>query len=118
MDSPANIPTEPLDKVNTSATTKPFEIQELAFLERTLLQEHIIPFLGTTITAGAKHQTVKQLQSAHGLLQYPASIDSLATLEILKQNRIDIGISLRCYQRLGLRIITHFSTPGKALLNL
>jgi len=83
------------------------------------LQDHIIPFLGTTIPTGAKHMTVTQMAAKFGIMvEKVPTINSLDFLQKLKDTYIDIGFSLRCYQKFGPRIIKHFNSGNKALLNL
>jgi hypothetical protein len=98
---------------------KPYELEKLQFWERTALQDTIIPLLGTAIQLGAKFLTVQQLASHYGLLFQPIpNINDTSFLQTLKGNHIDIGISLRCYQRFKSPIISYFNSPGRCLLNL
>jgi hypothetical protein len=108
----------PSDKVNAKPHGRPFPLQRLTFYERTLLQEHIIPFLGSDIQSGAAFMTVEQMKAKYGMLvQKVPNINSPSFLQTIKDSYIDIGISLRCYQKFGLDIIRHFDKP-RALLNL
>lgn len=95
-----------------------FELRELAFYERHLLQAHIIPHCGSDFAAAGPCMTVQQLRSRYGVLvesvpdvNDPAFVRSLAT------HHIDLGFSLRCYQRFKTDIIPYFHSR-KRLLNL
>ena len=77
-----------------------FELRELAFYARHLLQAHIIPHSGSDFAAAGPCMTVQQLRARYGVLvesvpdvNDPAFVRSLAT------HHIDLGFSLRCYQR-------------------
>lgn len=57
----------------------------------------------------------------HGILvQNVPNVNEPSFLGIWQRNHIDLGISIRCYQKFGKRIIQHFATPDGAskLLNL
>ncbi|TWU73587.1 hypothetical protein ED733_004917 [Metarhizium rileyi] len=45
-----------------------FELRELAFFERELLQEHVIPYFKGKCSEGAAHMTVQQMKDAYGIL--------------------------------------------------
>jgi len=93
-------------------------LQELAFFERTLLQEHIIPFLGSVPREGAPVMTIEQMRTHHGIMvERVPDINTDAFINMLKDQYIDMGISLRCYQRFKTNIIQYFSKP-QVLLNL
>jgi hypothetical protein len=108
----------PSDKTNVKTKRKPLPLQRLAFYERTLLQDHVIPFLGSTVQKGAAFMTVEQLKAKYGILvQTVANINCPDFMQTIKDSYIDIGFSLRCYQKFGLDLIRHFDKP-RALLNL
>ena len=105
------------DSINSKTKSCPFALQELSFFERTLLQDYVILFLGSNPT-GASCLTVDQLTNRYGIMvERVRDINSKAFLQILKDNYMEIGISLRCYQKFGSEIIRYFSSP-RALLNL
>ncbi len=108
----------PSDKVNAKPQRRPYPLQRLTFFERTLLQETIIPYLGPNIHPGAASMTVEQMKAKYGILvQAVSNINCPTFLQKIKDNYIDIGFSLRCYQKFGLDLINHFDRP-RALLNL
>lgn len=111
---------QPSDSANSKkSSSRPFALRELAFWERTLYQKHIIPFLGTSNQHEAACMTVEQMKAVYGLMvEKMLSINSHGFLQTLKNSYVDIGVSLRCYQRFGPRITEYFSTPSRALLNL
>ncbi|KAE9362956.1 hypothetical protein N431DRAFT_433200 [Stipitochalara longipes BDJ] len=97
----------------------PYELQHLDFWEKTMLQDTIIPTLGSTIPQGAEFRTIKQMASQHGILvQAVPNINDPAFLRTLKENHIDMGVSLRCYQRFKAGIIKYLNANGRCLLNL
>ena len=106
----------PTDKVNQKPSSH--SLRELGFYERQLLQDRIIPFLGSSFPEGAACLTVDQMRAHYGILvQRLKSINDASTLEVLRKHHIDAGFSLRCYQRFGKDIINQFAAP-RALLNL
>lgn len=105
---------------NHKRSKKPnhFDLEELAFFERYLHQDIVIPFLGSSNPRGSKCMTVEQMRIHHGILvQHVPSVNDPAFLEVLRDNHIDIGVSIRCYQKFGTGIINYFNSPKK-LLNL
>jgi uncharacterized NAD(P)/FAD-binding protein YdhS/folate-dependent phosphoribosylglycinamide formyltransferase PurN len=102
-----------------SAKRGPYDLEKLHFWERNVLQETIIPLLGATPNIGAEFMTVQQLASHYGLLvQSVPDINAQSFVETLKENHIDIGISLRCNQRFSSNTIAYFNSPSRYLLNL
>ncbi|KAB8234006.1 FAD-NAD(P)-binding-domain-containing protein [Aspergillus alliaceus] len=107
----------PVHKANRK-TTPPFELRELAFFERELLQKHVIPYFKIDKPQGAAHMTVEQMKSAYGILvQEVPNVNSASFINSLRKHHIDVGLSLRCYQRFKTDIIRYFSRPRR-LLNL
>jgi len=105
------------------AKVTPYKLQELSFWERTVLQDTLIPTLGSKVPQGAMFKTITQMAHQYGLLVHSVpSFNSPAFLQTLKDNHIDnhidIGISLRCYQRFKKDIISYFNTKNRCLLNL
>ncbi|KAE8374696.1 hypothetical protein BDV26DRAFT_269485 [Aspergillus bertholletiae] len=99
-------------------TTPPFGLRELAFFERELLQKHIIPYFKNEKPGDAPHMTVEQMQDAYGILvQEVPNVNSASFIDSLRQHHIDVGLSLRCYQRFKSDIIRYFAQPRR-LLNL
>lgn len=96
-----------------------FELKELAFFERELLQDHIIPFLRASPTNDQTFLTVDQLRSKYGILvEEVADINDPNFLHELESHHIDVGMSIRCYQKFGADIIRFFDAPRSGLLNL
>ena len=105
-----------MDRVNKAVNA--FDLRELCFFERQLLQEHVIPFLGSSARTGAVSLTVDQMKSRYGIfVETISDVNKLSFLEFLHSHHIDAGISLRCYQRFGKRILQYFRSPH-CLLNL
>lgn len=104
------------DKVNNKAASP--DLRELGFFERQLLQDQIIPFLGSAPSDGAACLTVDQIGAQYGILvQRVKSVNDPLFLDSLRKHHIDAGFSLCCHQRFGKDIINHFAAP-RALLNL
>ncbi|KAJ5959169.1 FAD-NAD(P)-binding-domain-containing protein [Penicillium vulpinum] len=96
----------------------PFELRELAFFERELLQQHVIPYFTNKNPEGATHMTVQQMRNAYGILvEEVPNVNKDCFIESLAKHHIDVGLSLRCYQRFKTDIIRYFSYPRR-LLNL
>ncbi|KAB8071155.1 FAD-NAD(P)-binding-domain-containing protein [Aspergillus leporis] len=96
----------------------PFELRELAFFERELLQKHVIPYLKDASPEGATHMTVNQMKNAYGILvQEVPNVNNASFINSLQMHHIDVGLSIRCYQRFKTDIIRYFSRPRR-LLNL
>ncbi|OGM48905.1 hypothetical protein ABOM_003103 [Aspergillus bombycis] len=107
----------PVHKANRKATP-PFELRELAFFERELLQKHVIPFFKNERPGSASHMTVEQMKDAYGILvQEVPNVNSASFINTLRKHHIDVGLSLRCYQRFKTDIIRYFARPRR-LLNL
>ena len=102
----------------TDAKSKNFDLRELSFFENELLQDHVIPFLGTTVLPGAACLTVEQMESAYGVLvQRITSVNDSSFLPLLKSNHIDVGISLHDNLHLQKGVVRYFNSP-RVLLNL
>ncbi|PIG88637.1 hypothetical protein AARAC_000475 [Aspergillus arachidicola] len=107
----------PVHKANRK-TTPPFELRELTFFEREILQKHVIPYFKNEKPSGAPHMTVEQMKDAYGILvQQVPNVNSATFINTLRKHHIDVGLSLRCYQRFKTDIIRYFARP-KRLLNL
>jgi uncharacterized NAD(P)/FAD-binding protein YdhS/folate-dependent phosphoribosylglycinamide formyltransferase PurN len=95
-----------------------FELRELNFFERELLQEHVIPYFKDKSPQGATHMTVQQMRDAYGILvEEVPDVNQASFIKVLAKHHIDVGLSLRCYQRFKMDIIRYFSHPRR-LLNL
>jgi Formyl transferase len=95
-----------------------FALREVSFFERELFQEHVIPFLRHSPPQRAASLTVEQMRYHYGILvQRIPNINDSSFLQTLRNNHIDVGISLRCYQRFRGDIINYLKSP-RALLNL
>lgn len=102
----------------------PEALRQLFFVEHTLLQEHAYPFIDrngkpspTRPNSPAGWRSLgSDLVRVHEVADVndPAFVDSLAEL------RLDLAISVRCYQRFREPIIERLGGPrsGSALLNL
>ncbi|KAE8413133.1 FAD-NAD(P)-binding-domain-containing protein [Aspergillus pseudocaelatus] len=107
----------PAHKANRK-TTPPFELRELTFFERELLQKHVIPYFKNEKPGGAPHMTVEQMKDAYGIVvQEVPNVNSASFIKTLRKHHIDVGLSLRCYQRFKTDIIRYFDRPRR-LLNL
>ena len=102
-------------KANTSTA---FDLRDLGFFERQLLQDHIIPLHGVSIPQGAPTMTVEQMRVHYSFVvgKFP-KINDQAFLASPEAHHTDAGISLRCYQRFRSSIINYFASPH-ILLNL
>lgn len=104
-----------------SKKTPEFEIQELAFFERQLLRENVVPYLGANHAHGTPFVTVDQLSTKYGILvEHVNNVnDPKFIARLSSHHHIDVGMSIRCYQKFGREIISHFqSSPRLGLLNL
>ncbi|KAJ5606301.1 FAD-NAD(P)-binding-domain-containing protein [Penicillium lagena] len=107
-----------LPKHKASRKASHFELRELAFFERELIQEHVIPYFKNESSEGAIHRTVQQMRNAYGILvEEVPDVNKMSFIKSLAKHRIDVGLSLRCYQRFKTEIIRYFSQPRR-LLNL
>nr|POF17927.1 methionyl-trna formyltransferase [Quercus suber] len=108
-----------LPEHKTSKKASKFELKELAFFERQLLPNHISPFIESTGTDDTPCLSVNQLSSRYGILVQPVvNVNDLSFLDELQSHHIDVGMSIRCYQKFGLDIIKFFQSPRHGLLNL
>ncbi|KAL1872823.1 hypothetical protein Plec18167_006473 [Paecilomyces lecythidis] len=106
----------PAHKASRNASL--FELREMAFFERELLQKYIVPYFENENPEGAAHMTVQQMRTAYGILvEDVPSVNATSFIKRLEEHHIDIGLSLRCYQRFKTDIIQFFSHPRR-LLNL
>lgn len=109
----------PSDSINVKS--RPFPLQELAFFERQLLHENIAPFLDQyKVQSGVPCLTRSQIESHLGVdVHYVDSINSMSTMNILQRSQVNVGFSIRCYQKFGNRIIQYFDeSEDRHLLNL
>ena len=103
-------------KPNTKARS--FDLRELSFFERDLLQDHVMPFLGSSAPQGATAITVEQMGSAYGVLvERVHNVNERSFLQLLKSHYIDVGISLGSQQRFQKDTLQYFNSP-RVLLNL
>lgn len=102
------------------ASPRPPPLRELAFFERQLLQRHVAPLIDSMPPdAGAPHRTIGQMHATFGIdVRAIRSVNDPAFLAELDALSVDVGISLRCYQKFGRDIIRHFQAGGRMLLNL
>lgn len=95
-----------------------FDLRELAFFERELLQQYILPYFKDDLSYGASHQTVDQLRAKYGILvEKVPNVNKMSFIKTLDKHHISVGLSVRCYQRFKTDIIRYFSKPRR-LLNL
>ncbi|GAD95746.1 conserved hypothetical protein [Paecilomyces variotii No. 5] len=106
----------PAHKASRNASL--FELREMGLFERELLQKYIIPYFENENPEGAAHMTVQQMRTAYGILvEDVPSVNATSFIKRLEEHHIDVGLSLRCYQRFKTDIIQFFSHPRR-LLNL
>ncbi|KAJ5148543.1 FAD-NAD(P)-binding-domain-containing protein [Penicillium atrosanguineum] len=106
----------PKHKASRSATS--FDLQELAFFERELLQQYILPYFKDETLEGATHKTVDQIRTTYGVLvEEVPNVNKMSFIKTLARHHISVGLSVRCYQRFKSDIIRYFSKPRR-LLNL
>ncbi|KAJ5565003.1 hypothetical protein N7513_001245 [Penicillium frequentans] len=106
----------PEHKASRSSTL--FDLRELAFFERELLQQYILPYFKDDVSYGATHQTVDQLRAKYGILvEKVPNVNKMSFIKTLDRHHISVGLSVRCYQRFKTDIIRYFSKPRR-LLNL
>nr|POE64892.1 methionyl-trna formyltransferase [Quercus suber] len=103
----------------TSKRASKFELKELAFFERQLFSQHIAPLIESTYADGTPCLSVDQFSSCYGILvQRVADVNDSTFLAELSSHHIDVGMSIRCYQKFGSNIINFFQSPRQGLLNL
>ncbi|MCJ1233900.1 hypothetical protein MMC14_001858 [Varicellaria rhodocarpa] len=106
----------PVQKAGTKSRS--FDLRELYFFEKELLENHVIPFLGSSFRQGAAAQTVEQMGSSYGILiQRVTDVNDPSFLQLLRSHHIDVGISLGSHQHFQKDTIQYFNSP-RALLNL
>ena len=107
-----------LPKHKASRSASLFELRELAFFERELLQQYILPYFRDEVSDGATHQTMDQLRAKYGILvEEVPDVNKMSFIKTLSKHYIDVGLSVRCYQRFKTDIIRYFTKPRR-LLNL
>lgn len=97
------------------------KLAELYFFERELLNNYLYPLLNTLEKSDTVLKTPEQLAkiSDRLIVKTVENINSPDTLLFLKDHRVSIGISLRCYQKFSKEMINFFSkNPNHYLLNL
>lgn len=102
-------------------TQLPGPVRRLTFYERILLNEHIYPFLDAhALDARAPHSSPQHLARSLGItVAYPGDINDTRFLNTLCSGRVEVGISIRCYQKFGEGIIGYFNREnGPQLWNL
>ncbi|OJJ38036.1 hypothetical protein ASPWEDRAFT_35602 [Aspergillus wentii DTO 134E9] len=100
----------------SSTKNSSFREHQLAFLEQSLMKQHVIPFLNDTPGKNAAHLTVEKLKSTYGILVQEVDDRVSATLE---KHHVDVGLSLQCThsQTLPKDIVNYFSS-SRRLLNV
>lgn len=102
----------------TGVKSRSFDLRELSFFERELLQDHVIPFLGSSFPQGAAALTVEQMGSSYGVLvERIPDVNDPSFLQLLRSHHIDVGISLCSHQQFQKETIQYFNSP-RVLLNL
>lgn len=97
------------------------EIQTQGFFERVILADHIYPFLDEQpLQEEVPCHSPQQLAKIYGIsVKEVESINASEFLTELEQERIDVGIVVRCYQKFGKDIIDFFNRePHNVLWNL
>jgi len=105
------------------ASKKPVlpEIQEQGFFERIMLADHIYPFLDEQpLQEGAPCHSPQQLAKIYGItVREIESVNDPDFIAELKEEGIDTGVVVRCYQKFGKDTIAFFNRePHNALWNL
>ncbi|MCJ1359224.1 MAG: hypothetical protein MMC33_009224 [Icmadophila ericetorum] len=98
--------------------SRSFDLRELSFFERELLQDYVIPFLGSSFPQGAAALTVEQMKSSYGVLvERVHDVNDVSFVQLLRSHHIDVGISLGSHQHFQKDTIQYFNSP-RVLLNL
>lgn len=97
---------------NLSGNESP-EIKKLYFYERALLNEYVYPFLDSKPTNEKAHyNSPKQLKNRYPskvVIKKVKNVNHKSFIKTLSKNKINIGVSIRCYQKFGKDIINHFN---------
>ncbi|KOS37772.1 hypothetical protein ACN38_g11437 [Penicillium nordicum] len=113
-----HVPFVYLPKHKGSSSTISFDLRELAFFERELLQQYVRPYFKDGTVEGATKRTVDQIRTTYGVLvEEVPNVNKMSFIQTLARHHISIGLSIRCYQRFKSDIIRYFSKP-RLLLNL
>ncbi|KAJ5201105.1 FAD-NAD(P)-binding-domain-containing protein [Penicillium cf. viridicatum] len=113
-----HIPFVYLPKHKSSSSTISFDLRELAFFERELLQQYVRPYFKDRTVEGTTKRTVDQIRTTYGVLvEEVPNVNKMSFIQTLARHHISIGLSIRCYQRFKSDIIRYFSKP-RLLLNL
>lgn len=93
------------------------DLPELAFFEKELLQEHVIPYFKDKSPEDAKYATVRQMAAKHGLFVQQLEAQDQTSSDIMRKHYIDVGLSIVPPQALSGKILDYF-TGDKTFLNL
>ncbi|KAJ2983512.1 hypothetical protein NQ176_g629 [Zarea fungicola] len=92
------------------------DLPELAFFEKELLQEHVIPYFKDKNPDDAKNMTVRQMASKYGLLvQQLNNMNDPSFTDTLHSHFIDVGLSLIPTQSFDADLVSYFSGEKKLL---
>lgn len=95
---------------------RPRTLQQLLFLEHTLLQEYAYPYVdlhGTPSTHRPNSPTGWQFIDPHGVyVQHVSDVNDTGFVASLPGMQIDAAISVRCYQKFGLPILDALGGPN------
>ena len=99
----------PKHKPSAKAALAP--LRELAFFEREILNNYIYPHLySEPLDPHAPHHCPQHLaQMVGAVLEYPDDINAPSFIQSLHARKINLGISIRCYQKFGQEIIEYFT---------
>lgn len=94
------------------------ELQAQVFFERILPTEYIYPFLERFPATGKPSCfSPSQLGKIHGItVEEIADVNSPDFLRCLKARKVQVGLSVRCYQKFGRNIIDFFKRGDGAYL--
>lgn len=108
-------------KHKPSKKTALLELQTQGFFERIIPNEKIYPYLDSQpIQHNAACHSPKQIEKIYGItVKEIEDINSPDFIKELRQEKIDAGVVIRCYQKFGQDIIRFFNEgPKKCLWNL
>lgn len=107
----------PAGKTPANGTTASVRARQLAFFEKALMKQHVIPFLKDTPQNGAECLSLDQMRTTYGILVQ--DVDFAPSEETLHKHYIDLGLSLDCTttRHLSTDIQNYFSWPRR-LLNM
>lgn len=108
---------KPVD--TTNSTFKSQEIQKLSIVERGLFNKVFTPLVERVNYAGFKLKTLTQLQEKYQFeVKSVRNVNAPDFISELEEQNIDLGISIRCYQKFKESSLTYFAQNNRLLVNL